>query len=38
MHNKTVKKCTIHIEKNIKVCYPIKEGEINEINKKRLYA
>ena len=32
MHNKIVKKCTIHIEKIKEVCYYIDRGELDEIN------
>lgn len=38
MHNKIVKKCTTYVEKIKKICYSIDRGELNETNKKRLYA
>ena len=34
MHNKIVKKCTKHIEKNIKICYPKKEVKLMKLTKK----
>ena len=34
MHNKVVKKCTKHIGKNIKICYPKKEVELMKLTKK----
>lgn len=32
MHNKLLKKCTIHIANSRKICYSRKEGESNEVN------
>ena len=37
LHNKLLKKCTIHIAKLKKICYSKKEGESIEVNYKRLY-